>query len=170
MHGITFGLGWGVGTTMSKRLGEPLKLQSTMQGAFTSCYFGLGYGIGAISGGFVSHRCAQLACLKSRSCCCRAVRPLMPVHTQRAATLPCRWGFPVHYLIGAGVMCVGGAATHLARCTLGPGPHEASGRSAEAQPRPQEPAGSSEQPGVSGTGGGVGASFAAWVRHVLAGT
>ncbi|KAF5833496.1 major facilitator superfamily domain-containing protein [Dunaliella salina] len=54
LHGITFGLGWCVGTTMCRRLAPP-GMTATMQGVFQACYFGFGYGCGALAGGFISH-------------------------------------------------------------------------------------------------------------------
>ncbi|KAJ9526127.1 hypothetical protein QJQ45_009592 [Haematococcus lacustris] len=55
LHGVTFGLGWGVGTNVAKLIAPP-GYAATLQGAFQGSYFGLGYGIGALSGGFISHR------------------------------------------------------------------------------------------------------------------
>lgn len=53
LHGVTFGLGWGVGTTQCKQL-APVGSEVMLQSVFQAAYFGLGYGIGALTGGFFS--------------------------------------------------------------------------------------------------------------------
>jgi predicted MFS family arabinose efflux permease len=57
LHGVTFGLGWGVGTAVCKRLAVK-GLEASLQGLFQSVYFGLGYGVGALAGGLFSSFCS----------------------------------------------------------------------------------------------------------------
>lgn len=55
LHGVTFGLGWGVGCSHCRRLAPP-GMGATLQAVFQGCYFGLGYGLGSLVGGWVSQR------------------------------------------------------------------------------------------------------------------
>lgn len=50
LHGLTFGLAWATGTAFAKAEAPP-GLEATMQAAFASCYFGLGTGLGGLTGG-----------------------------------------------------------------------------------------------------------------------
>lgn len=61
LHGLTFGLAWAAGAEYCRAI-APEGLEATVQSAFQSSYFGVGTGLGGLTGGLLYQQLGASSC------------------------------------------------------------------------------------------------------------